>query len=182
MDCEKKKGVERAAEAKAVRYRDDAAYRERCLAREAGRSAKLEKKPRVILNRDDFMVIRCSKCGKEKPRGQFYKKVRFGRRVSRKSWCKECERPYAAARNARRQERMRGRGSYSGLDVERLIVRQRGCCAICGCSLVVDGFHVDHVRPVSKGGFNTVDNLQILCGPCNLKKGDRWDGVSGWLW
>lgn len=32
---------------------------------------------------------------------------------------------------------------------------------------------IDHVRPVSKGGTNTMDNVQILCYTCNRRKGNR---------
>jgi hypothetical protein len=31
--------------------------------------------------------------------------------------------------------------------------------------------HYDHVIPWAKGGADTVANLQILCGPCNRRKG-----------
>lgn len=31
--------------------------------------------------------------------------------------------------------------------------------------------HYDHVIPWSGGGLDTVQNLQLLCGPCNLRKG-----------
>jgi len=33
---------------------------------------------------------------------------------------------------------------------------------------------VDHIKPVSKGGSNYPDNLQILTAEENLKKGAYW--------
>jgi 5-methylcytosine-specific restriction endonuclease McrA len=32
--------------------------------------------------------------------------------------------------------------------------------------------------PLAEGGINDVTNLQLLCGECNLKKGDRCTGTS----
>ena len=41
-------------------------------------------------------------------------------------------------------------------------------CLKCGAE---DGLSIDHIVPVSKGGQNTLGNLQTLCMPCNISKG-----------
>lgn len=46
--------------------------------------------------------------------------------------------------------------------------RDRGCCRQCGANIELQ---FDHVIPVSMGGASTPENLQILCGPCNRRKG-----------
>lgn len=49
--------------------------------------------------------------------------------------------------------------------------RQAGKCALCGKPFAVSEMHADHVIPWSKGGKTTLDNGQMLCVACNLKKG-----------
>lgn len=46
--------------------------------------------------------------------------------------------------------------------------RDQGRCVQCGSS---QDLHFDHKIPWSKGGANTVGNIQLLCGPCNRRKG-----------
>lgn len=46
--------------------------------------------------------------------------------------------------------------------------RDGGRCRECGSD---QDLHYDHVIPWSKGGANTVQNIQLLCGPCNRRKG-----------
>ena len=38
-----------------------------------------------------------------------------------------------------------------------------------GCGL----YHIDHIVPVSKGGYTVEDNLQTLCWKCNRAKSDK---------
>lgn len=51
-------------------------------------------------------------------------------------------------------------------------------CANCGST---NNPHIDHIVPLSRGGGNELDNLQILCMSCNFSKGTKtmaeWVGV-----
>lgn len=49
--------------------------------------------------------------------------------------------------------------------------RDRGRCRQCG--YVGPYIEYDHIKPRSKGGPNTIENIQILCRQCNLRKGNR---------
>lgn len=47
-------------------------------------------------------------------------------------------------------------------------------CRSCGASAAQGAtLHIDHIRPVSRGGKSTLDNRQALCEACNLGKGSR---------
>lgn len=43
-------------------------------------------------------------------------------------------------------------------------------CAVCGSQSHPE---IDHVVPISRGGSDAIDNLQILCRSCNRRKSDR---------
>lgn len=47
-------------------------------------------------------------------------------------------------------------------------------CQLCG-KQAKDGvkLHVDHIKPLAKGGSNAIKNLQTLCAACNLGKGTK---------
>lgn len=58
----------------------------------------------------------------------------------------------------------------------RVYRRDGGVCqaANCGVHLDEDGeWHADHIVPRSLGGPTTMNNLQLLCGPCNRRKGTK---------
>lgn len=47
------------------------------------------------------------------------------------------------------------------------------CCACGRVSAHGVILHVDHIIPRSKGGTDSLDNLQTLCSECNLGKSNR---------
>jgi hypothetical protein len=54
-------------------------------------------------------------------------------------------------------------------DLKQLVwLRDRGRCRYCGSTIELQ---YDHIIPVALGGATSAENLQILCGPCNRKKG-----------
>jgi len=72
--------------------------------------------------------------------------------------------------NAARRSRIAGvGGSYSTLEIAHLLTLQKCKCIVCKASLK-ESYHIDHVTPISRGGVNSIENLQLLCPPCNLNK------------
>jgi hypothetical protein len=54
-----------------------------------------------------------------------------------------------------------------------VLIRDGARCQLCGASVQTGAtLHVDHVVPWSKGGETELENLQILCEPCNIGKSD----------
>lgn len=50
---------------------------------------------------------------------------------------------------------------------------QGGKCNACGNEMRIIDFEIDHIIPKSKGGNDTKENYQLLCGYCNKTKGNR---------
>lgn len=51
--------------------------------------------------------------------------------------------------------------------------RDSFACQYCGATAPDVLLHVDHIKPVSKGGTNRITNLITSCQPCNSGKSDR---------
>lgn len=128
----------------------------------------------------------CIRCGEIKPLASF-------RRRKRKQ-CRDCDnaiyRQYMKGYTERNRERMRlhrlqrrpvlrvrwqnyaaskrTRGRFTHKEWQALCDWFGNACLRCGATGVL--LTIDHVAPVSKGGANTIDNLQPLCKSCNSSK------------
>lgn len=67
------------------------------------------------------------------------------------------------------RQKRRGIGRLPRGTIQRLGAAQRWKCAICRVG-VKNGYHVDHILPLALGGEHAPGNLQLLCGPCNVRK------------
>ncbi len=56
-----------------------------------------------------------------------------------------------------------------------LFMAQKGRCAYCGRLHRIRYLEIDHKHPFSRGGGDEIDNLQLLCTPCNMRKGIQSD-------
>lgn len=69
------------------------------------------------------------------------------------------------------------RGSIDKASRYEVLYRAGFKCQACGEKPGPDNnivLHIDHIIPFSKGGSDRVDNLQALCGSCNMSKGNRY--------
>lgn len=78
------------------------------------------------------------------------------------------------ARRANRRARIKGNGgTHTTADIRALFFEQKGICAWCDGALDEKSFHVDHWKPLSRGGSNDKSNLRLLHKSCNLSKGAK---------
>ncbi len=72
------------------------------------------------------------------------------------------------------------RDFYMATDWKRVrsvvYVRDGGICMKCGRKVTKKDFHVDHIVPLAQGGNEwDLDNLELSCPECNLKKGAKME-------
>ncbi len=58
---------------------------------------------------------------------------------------------------------------------ERVFMRDGRQCRYCGSD--EEPLHIDHIIPRKAGGTHDLDNLQVLCKSCNLRKSSKQEGV-----
>lgn len=73
--------------------------------------------------------------------------------------------------NRRARKKFNG-GKLSKGIIESLYKQQNGLCNCCGKSLE-NGYHLDHIVPLTMGCSHSDDNVQLLTPHCNLSKGSK---------
>jgi hypothetical protein len=53
---------------------------------------------------------------------------------------------------------------------KRILNKYNNKCCYCGDE---NRLEIDHIIPISKGGREDEDNMQVLCKKCNISKGNR---------
>lgn len=80
---------------------------------------------------------------------------------------------YLSVSSARRRSRIKKHGgTFTRNDIDRIFKQQKGKCAYCRISLKA-AYHIDHIKPLAKGGTNHPSNIQLCCAKCNWSKNAR---------
>lgn len=103
----------------------------------------------------------------QKSKPGFLEKMRQKSKESYKRWI---EKNPLANRQRNHRRRVSIKGDFSAQEWIALCEKHNNRCLCCGEKKPLE---IDHILPVSKGGANTIDNLQPLCVSCNRSKGTK---------
>lgn len=125
-----------------------------------------------MINIKPIFFKRCKWCGK-----MFETSNKFRCYCSNKCR-KEKKNHYKSEKKDKRYKRAKANGKYETISLQRLYIRDKGECYLCGKHLVLnedynrlDAPTIEHVIPICKGGTNTWDNVKLACRKCNDAKG-----------
>jgi len=69
----------------------------------------------------------------------------------------------------RRAREKNAPGTYTHDQITHLADVQKWKCVYCSVSLR-KSYHIDHIKPFALGGTNEIQNIQLLCPACNMRK------------
>ena len=128
-----------------------------------------------------FSKMTCPECGKTGRRNKFRKGVQPTRleKALKKAKALPMRWRGRAVYHARRTEQW----EISAAFLDHLWRSQRERCAYCERPLTLNTLVMEHMKPVSRGGLNTEDNVCFACDSCNQKKRampfDEWAKIVG---
>lgn len=71
--------------------------------------------------------------------------------------------------NTKAARRCQTEVGMTGAELAAWKAQQKKVCHWCGCACA-KRYHVDHIKPLSRGGAHEARNLVISCPTCNLRK------------
>jgi 5-methylcytosine-specific restriction endonuclease McrA len=96
----------------------------------------------------------------------------YHRRYTSTPEYKQRDLPRQKAKSHTRRARLAGvGGTFSKQEWQQLLDETGHRCL--SCKRTDRKLTIDHIIPISKGGINTIANIQPLCMPCNASKGVR---------
>ena len=129
---------------------------------------------------DDTQI--CSRCSQDLPISRF---SRNGKKNGyRRPECRSCQHNRSKEINSNYQHTegaVAARASHDmkKFEVDRakrqLLLAQQNECKYCTATLEFNTCHLDHRTPISRGGTNAFENLQVLCARCNFEKHSKND-------
>lgn len=87
-----------------------------------------------------------------------------------RKWVAENREKWNLLQARRRARRAGAEGHHTKEQVDALRKLQNGECAICGQEKKLTK---DHIIPLSKGGSDWINNIQLVCQSCNSSKRDK---------
>jgi 5-methylcytosine-specific restriction endonuclease McrA len=144
-----------------------------CNVKRAAVWASKNKEKRKIIT-EKYRLANQEKCKEAVKRSQLKNPTRITKWVAenkekisqyKKHWRQNNKEYFVADKHRRRG----ASGMFTAEQIKKLFELQKGKCVCCRKD-ITDGFHRDHITPITKGGSNDISNIQLLCANCNKSK------------
>ena len=127
-----------------------------------GRHAEYSRKRRLRMSPEEKAAV-----------SEYNRKWRKENFIHRKIYDKKYAQDNPDARRAssakRRALHNAAEGYFTKDQIIKMFSDQNCQCANC-CKDISIEYEIDHIMPLSKGGTNYIDNIQLLCPNCNARK------------
>jgi len=125
------------------------------------------------VNNSECLV--CHSLRYKKYHSENLEKIRLRNRLHQAVYQKENPEVKRKAQSLRRARARNAEGSFSVQEIKDLLIEQNHKCSICKCNLLESGYQIDHKIPLSRGGSNWIENIQLLCPTDNRYKNASTD-------
>jgi len=118
----------------------------------------------------------CDRCGQLVETDGMVTKGKYGR------YCRNCALVRRRERYRVKTAKRQGVAKPARLSADALIERDGNLCRLCNTEIDLTlarnsrwGATIDHIVPLSLGGSDEIENMQLAHWICNIKKGNRVD-------